>query len=405
MNQTRTSQSKISRAQDSKFDNYLYVATLGRQTLKKHIVKLRFVKWQREKSVFVLFAPSRGKDLPDWLQNAISNHAQSEIASESFAGKITKIEVLIDQDGEKFYFKTAAQLFAEKYGKQIFTTHSYYLDSHFVKIEYSPIPVEDYHYQSLEFDFQAEHYSDQILQNPISRWQREVTIQHLLKVFDKGQTILEIGSGTGIETVQLALGGLNIFATDISEKMLQILFERARRLGVYETIKSRVISSSQIAELAFDPNLPNGGFDGAFSSFGVMNLERNLRKFSKDLSGLLRPKSKVVFAVWNRFCISEMIARVLKRDSSIERMSGYVKADEYSRYSLDSYSYSRNEFIAQFPEFEQVSCFALPTLIPPSEYSSRVRSFLRFKRADLAIGSLPILSRIGDNFVITMRIK
>jgi len=400
----------------------LYIVTQGRVSRRRHVVKTRFVRWN-ENSVCVLVAPE-GKMSPDWIENLFANVGgdSSFLASASTSsssssstppppfglyGRITRASIILDE-GEA---KAVTDRFFEKYGADFARRHDsrYYKNARPVVLEFEPLR-DDLRLESLvaelEFDIQAKNYDLLILGNPISRWQRQVTVRHLFSLFKPGSTVLEIGCGTGIETIPLAKNGVKVIALDISERMLQVLDRKARLAGVESQIKSRRNSSSNLIDLLKDAIVPPSGFDGAFSHFGAVNLENDLGRFSRDLSCLLRQGALVSFAVWNRICLIELLADSLrgKLGRLRARTSGLVRTGEESRYSLDTATYTPREFSSYFKnEFEVLSHFALPAFIPPSEYAARFSWSLKFKRGDAAIGKLPLIRDLGDNFVMTMR--
>ncbi|MHB8566321.1 MAG: class I SAM-dependent methyltransferase [Nitrososphaerales archaeon] len=378
----------------------LYVVTNGRYSLRKHVVKMRFVKWG-DSAVCVLGAQTSHKS-PDWLENLLSGSLDSSaLATGEIYGKITMVSVLLDPHE----IAKVTNRFIEKYGAS-FASERYYDRARPVVLEYKLEERPSNAINQLEFDLQARRYTSLILENPISSWQRQVTISHLKQLFKPGETILEIGCGTGIETIPVAKNGPNIVAVDISQEMLRVLDTRVASTGLKDKIRTRKLSASGIAQLAFDTVFPKDGFDGAFSHFGTLNLERDLEAFSRALSSLLKPESQVSFAVWNRICASDILAHTLRNETALirERVSGVVRASEKAKYSLDTRCYTPKEFAHFFlSDFKVISYFALPTLIPPSEYARRTSGLLRFRRADYALGKFPFFRSIGDNYVITMR--
>jgi SAM-dependent methyltransferase len=385
-------------------DSNLYLITYCRSSGNKHIVKLRFTK-NTSNSVCILSKSQKAKT-PDWLDNIVADSTGSSyITSRMIFGKVTKVTLHLEQSE----ISAVLASFERKYGKSLFIgKHALdYSHSRAITIAFRPEAFPRYSISELEFDFQARSYSHSILSNPISKWQRSVTSEHLARIFRVGNNVLEIGCGTGIETIPLARKGVHVLATDISEEMLQLLEKRAAKSEVSALIKIRKLSSSDIDEIRNDPFYPAAGFDGAFSHFGALNLEPNLREFSKKLSPLLRANSLVSFAIWNRICFCDILANILGRKShrTRERMHGQVSANDDSKYSLDTCTYDPSQFASMFPEFEKVSLFALPTLIPPSEYSRKFSFLLKLGILDRELGKLPFFRSIGDNFVLTMRKK
>jgi SAM-dependent methyltransferase len=401
-------------------DPLLYVVTFGRKTLERHVVKLRFVLWsERENSLCVLSSRQRDTPrLPDWFLNIAAGSGNSYVASNSISGRITRATLLLEGEPSGVEeWKMVYDHFSKKYGGKILSSElGYYAHSRPIILEFEPVPREviakttgkDDIITSLEFDLQAQGYTSLILQNPISRWQREVSLVELAKCFHSGDRILEIGCGTGIETIALATRGVNILATDVSEKMLEILHRRARTAGVDPKVKSRMMASSEIAALQSDSYFPPGGFDGAFSTFGAMNLEKDLKRFSCSLAKILKPKGLVVFGVWNKRCLSDAVASGLlgRTDSIRQRFSGFARAGDESKYSLDTFSYSPKEFYRFFAaKFDLISLVAVPTFIPPAAFSRRWSFLLRFRKADLAVGKLPLFRSVGDNFLMKLQLR
>ena len=385
-------------------DLHLYIVTFGRVTGNKHIVKLRFIRKSSD-SVCVL-SSSRNAKAPDWFENILADYkGSSYIASRSNFGKVAKVTLHLEQSE----VDAALASFERKYGKELFVgKHALdYSNSRAITIFFRPETFPRQSLSELEFDLQARRYSNSILTNSISKWQRYVTGEHLANIFGLGNNILEVGCGTGIETIPLARKGVHVVATDISEEMLRILEKRAEKFEVSQFVRTRRLSSSNIDEIRNDSIFPSNGFNGAFSHFGALNLEPDVRAFSTKLSSLLKPNSLVSFAVWNRICFSDIFANMITRKNRRirERICGWVSANDGSKYSLDTNAYDPNEFASMFPEFEKVSLFAVPTLIPPSEYSSKFSFLLKLKRLDRELGKVPLFRSIGDNFVLTMRKK
>ncbi len=384
------------------YDHLIYMVSFGRKTGQKHVVKLRFVTWDRN-SVCILIDRSKSND---WLKNLLASLTGNCIVrSNHLYARIISVEPFFEQKNDAITAKQMAiQRFESKYGKFISDETSLVpVVIHYEKLQSNFDPVEE-----LEFDIQATNYTSQILSNRVSRWMREMTVDSLLRTFKTGQTVLEIGAGSGIETVELAKKGVRVIATDVSTGMLAHLQERAQHAEVESRINTIQLSSNEISKLREFQSFPREGVDGAFSTFGAMNLEPNLAKFAEDLRRLMKTRAFAVFAVWNRFCLSDILAQTLKGDLSLtrKRLSGVVHASGDSPYSLDTFTYSPREFSSYFePHFEVDNLFALPAFIIPYWYNRWSNFLLRFANADRALGKLPLLSSTGDNFVVTLRSK
>ena len=70
------------------------------------------------------------------------------------------------------------------------------------------------------FDLLAPSYDEDFTRSPIARWLRDQTHARLDALFHAGDTVLELGCGTGEDALYLARRGVRVLATDASEEML-----------------------------------------------------------------------------------------------------------------------------------------------------------------------------------------
>ena len=107
-----------------------------------------------------------------------------------------------------------------------------------------------------------------------------------------GESVLEIGCGTGAVTVPLAeaVGEHGrVVAVDISEPMLGAARQRIQASGVHNV----TLLSGDAQVLAFEP----AAFDVATSRMGVMFFADPVAAF-RNMGGALRPGGRLVFACW-----------------------------------------------------------------------------------------------------------
>ena len=103
-----------------------------------------------------------------------------------------------------------------------------------LKKDVGSIGYDEVIYGDLEaaFDSVATDYDHHIFDNPINTWLRNVSIGMMAQIFEPGQTVLEVGCGTGTETLSLARKGVRVIASDISQKMLDVLSRKASAAGL-----------------------------------------------------------------------------------------------------------------------------------------------------------------------------
>ncbi len=257
------------------------------------------------------------------------------------------------------------------------------------------------------FDSLAGGYDRSVAENPLDRKLRDVTLPILLQRFRPGERVLEIGCGTGLETIPLAAHGIRVLATDISEKMLDQLRRKATSQGLEDLIGTRHLAASDIRTLTdeFGPH----SFAGAFSDFGALNCDEDPATTARALADLVAPGGSLVLAVWNRFCAWEFLAYALRLRPrrAFARLRRPVPVG-LSRFGVPVYSYDSGSFVRWLkPAFTTERITGLPVFVPPYDF---VRHLLP-KKELLALleevdgkfaGRFP-LSRLGDHFVLEMR--
>src|SRR5687767_4264178 len=80
------------------------------------------------------------------------------------------------------------------------------------------------------FDTLAPSYDKEFTHTPSGQILRNRVHNRLLSHFKAGDALLEMGCGTGEDALFLAEQGLQITATDTSEKMLSITHEKTKHL-------------------------------------------------------------------------------------------------------------------------------------------------------------------------------
>ena len=265
------------------------------------------------------------------------------------------------------------------------------------------------YYDSLEslFDASARDYDRRLEANPIERLMRTSSLELLASTFPPGARLLELGCGTGVETIPLAEGGHEIVAVDLSRAMLDRLAAKAAAVGVAARIRFIQGRAGDLPNLAsaFGP----ASFDGAFSTFGAMNTEPNWRAIPPALARVLRPGAPVVLGVWNRACAAEMALYALRGRPrrALARLEDPVPVGR-SRYGVPVRAYAPREFLEPFLDaFALDRIIGLPVLLPPYDLWDRLANLSpllpALSRADAVLrGSFP-WNRLGDHFLAVLR--
>src|SRR5205085_3412134 len=127
------------------------------------------------------------------------------------------------------------------------------------------------------FNIIAPAFDESDKANPILLWMRKIVYEIYLKNIKPGDRVLELNSGTGIDAVYLAGKGINVYATDISDIMINILKQNAAKEITEGKIETGLYPFSEIG------NVPQSGFDAAISNFGGLNCISDYKKLSDDL--------------------------------------------------------------------------------------------------------------------------
>jgi SAM-dependent methyltransferase len=380
---------------------YIRIETIGRRTGKPHQVLLRFITIGAKIIVF-----PQNQDKQDWVSNLKTNpNVKLYTESGIFRGN-TKIRTIRNTNDP------ILGAFSRKYGREI-VAQRYWGQETFVELDCAEVEsgnLDDIVYDDLQaaFDGVAEHYDQHILGNPINTWLRNVSLGTLREHFKPGTTVLEIGCGTGTETLKLAKQGVTVLACDISAKMLEVLARKAKLEGLNDRIFTLHCRAdglrARIQSLGFDK------FDGAYSTYGAINTEPRLDELFRDLHDLLKEDGTLVLGVWNKYCLYETVGYLLRGRPGLAfaRLRNPVPIGK-SRFCVASNAYSiasLGRHAASY--FELRSILGVVIILPPSNltrYLPKGRWLPFFKRLDLHLGRTFPFNRLGDHFLAVYTVK
>lgn len=374
---------------------YLRLETHGRRTGRVHPVIVRYVTFDGN---LVVFPQTGGSQ--DWVANVIANPNVKVYSNGRVlegVASFVKIRSLTDP---------ILSAFSRKYGFDE-VRKKYWGATRYLEIRPISEGSEDYIefvYEDLEaaFDGVAEDYDEHILGNPINVWLRNRSVALLSGVFGPGDTIVEVGCGTGTETLALAKRGITVVATDISSRMLSVLERKAAAEGVRDKVIPLQSRPYQLKE-----SLERVGFtsvDGAYSTYGAVNTDPKLPEMAAALHAVIRNDGRLVLGVWNKFCLYEIAGYWLrlKPAMSVARLSNPVPIGK-SRFCISTTSFtvgSMSQFLSKFFELEEVRGVGI--LLPPSNLTRylphpRIEKFVKY--ADVHIERLYPFNRLGDHFL------
>ena len=107
-----------------------------------------------------------------------------------------------------------------------------------IAFDESPEAVPYYRAVEAMFDESAPKYDRAVLTNPFDLHLRAVALESLRNLYRPGDRIIELGCGTGLESIPLAEAGIQVVALDISSGMLNELERKAETAGVRDRIET-----------------------------------------------------------------------------------------------------------------------------------------------------------------------
>jgi SAM-dependent methyltransferase len=262
-----------------------------------------------------------------------------------------------------------------------------------------------YDWLQAEFDNVAEDYDHHITGNRMNMLLRNRSLAQLRRTFATSRSLLEIGCGSGMETLPLLIEGHELLCVDISPKMLETVRAKARAEGCSERLRTRQLRASELGTLRHE--FRAGEFDGGYSTYGALNCEEHLEPIPPALHALLRPDGRFVAGVYNRWCLFEILGYSLSGQPTraFGRTHRPVPVGS-SRFCVDIFAHSTSDFRRLFaPWFGVDRVEAIPILLPPSDlvgYAEKFsRHFDRLASWDRSVGSRWPLRELGDHFLMT----
>jgi deazaflavin-dependent oxidoreductase (nitroreductase family) len=374
---------------------YLRLETRGRKTGKTHPVIVRYISYEGNLLVFPQTAGHQ-----DWVANVIANPEVKVYSN----GRV--VEGVARFVNVKSLADPVLSAFTRKYGIAE-VKKKYWGATRYLEVHPASESSEDYYefvYEDLEaaFDGVAEDYDEHILGNPINLWLRNRSVSLLSEVFSPGDTIVEVGCGTGTETLALAKRGIKVVATDISSRMLAVL----ERKAIAEGLRDRV-TPVQSRPYQLKASLEKAGIrtvDGAYSTYGAVNTDPRLPDMAAALHSIIREEGRLILGVWNKFCLYEIAGYWLrlKPSMSVARLSNPVPIGK-SRFCISTNSFtvgSMSRVLSKFFKLEEVHGVGI--FLPPSNLTRylphrRIEKFVKY--ADVHTERVFPFNRLGDHFL------
>ncbi len=239
----------------------------------------------------------------------------------------------------------------------------------------------------------AETYDQIFPETLVGQTQREVVWRQLFRIFHRGQRVLEMNCGTGIDAVHLARSGIRVLACDLSPRMIELATRRSLAANTAKLTEFRVLPTEEIGHLT-----EQAPFDGALSDFAGLNCVENLPSVARSLGNLLLPKASLLICMAGRMVPWE-IAWHLGHGNIKTAMRRLRSSGEDPRVNV-FFPTVRAIKRAFAPYFELLRWRGIGVAVPPSCMEPVARRFPEFLKLlatiDNFLGPCPVLRGFAD---------
>lgn len=131
-------------------------------------------------------------------------------------------------------------------------------------------------------------------------------LHHLLRLvpFDgmKGQKVLDVGCGTGVDLVRFAQGGADVTGVDIAESAIALARQNVEQRGL--TADLRVADAERLP-------FPDATFDLVFAH-GVIQYTTSAQAIVDECHRVLKPGGQAIFQAYNRRSWLNALGKVMR---------------------------------------------------------------------------------------------
>ena len=255
---------------------------------------------------------------------------------------------------------------------------------------------------TLAFDRLAPSY-DALVSGDAFQHQRAQTHAALRRWIKPAARVMEIGCGTGADTLFLARLGARIVACDPSEEMLSRTRRRLAIAGVGDRVGTLLCGLQDLPR--FLDALDHGeGFDAIVSNFGALNCAPSLDPLGIVACRHLRPGGAVILGLIGRTCLWEtayFIARGERAKAARRRLP--TVAVPVAGVDVPTFYHRRGDVHACLGEaFRLDGAIGIGVAVPPPFLESRwqqVPALIRRAAAgiDRMAAAWPLLNQLGDH--------
>ncbi len=239
--------------------------------------------------------------------------------------------------------------------------------------------------------------------NPIIQWMRNIIRQHLLQYVKPGMHMLELNAGTGLDAVYFAQKGIHVYATDISDGMIQQLKKKLADFQLHTYLKIQQCSYSHLQQIEGEK------FDHIFSNFGGLNCIPDLHLVTRHFDKLLKVNGLVTFVIMPRICPWEILSALKgKFKMAFRRFKKNGTQAHVEGVHFDTWYFNKPDIINAFGKsYVVISIKGIASISPPPDREKWFKKHLKFYRLLTRIDELLMnyypFNSCADHILITMK--
>jgi ubiquinone/menaquinone biosynthesis C-methylase UbiE len=232
------------------------------------------------------------------------------------------------------------------------------------------------------FNRLAEAYDDVWTNTAIGRQQRIAVWRRIDPLFSKGDRVLDLGCGTGVDAQHLKENGVEPYGIDGSAAMVQ----KAQSRGV--NAHHRPIE--ELANLRIE-------FDGAISNFGALNCVQSMPDTASALARCIRTGGYLALCVMGRVCLWEVAYFLAKGE--FRKAFRRFATQTTSSLGVDVFYPSKVALVAAFsPCFHLIDMAGVGLFVPPSYVQDfNDSTILKLAALDNGVARWPLLRSLADH--------
>ncbi|MFK7800093.1 MAG: class I SAM-dependent methyltransferase [Anaerolineae bacterium] len=221
---------------------------------------------------------------------------------------------------------------------------------------------------------------------------------------EPGSHLLEINAGTGLDASAIVQHGHTVHATDLAPGMINAIEQKIETHRLGDRLTAQQLSFTELDQVKQAP------FDGVYSNFGGLNCVADLRAVTQHLPKILRQGGIAVWVIMPPICPWEMALCFKDWQVATRRFRKNGVVANVEGVDFRTWYFTPGRVIKAFgPQFECIGLEGLSVVTPSADNKTfavkHPSLFKQMVRLDEAISPYWPFNRMGDFFILTMRLR